>query len=323
MAVWDGALLSESLTLSLAALLVAALLLFVRGPSWRWAAVVLLLAFLLAGTRSTNGYLAPFVLIPVAVVVLRRSRWIAVAVAAGSLAIAGVAYASANVRQWQVPLGEIIAGRVLQKPSEQAYFVARGMPVRPSLAQDIWSHRVPLAEFETTPSLAYFMPWFEQKGRSVYTDYLLSHPGDALADPIADIPAMISPSPSTHDLQGLPVHFYAAKDYRDGLPSFAARVLYPSSARLLLIVAILSLLVLAALATMGLARVGWLIPVLLLASCVPHAVIVWDGDDASIGRHALLLAVLFRLGLLLVLLFIADAYFTDRDRRHRPSTIRA
>jgi hypothetical protein len=313
--VWDGALLSESLTLSVGALLVAALLVFVQKPTRKWAAAVLLLTLLFAGTRSTNGYLAPFLLIPVAAVVFRRSRWIAVVVTAGSLAIAGIAYASANVRQWQVPLGEIVAGRVLAKPSEQAYFVARGMPVRPSLAQDIWSHRIPLEAFEMTPSLAYFMPWFEQKGRGVYTDYLLSHPADALADPIADIPAMISPSPSTQDLQGLPLGVYVAKGYRNSLPSAVARVLYPSSARLLLIVAILSLFVLAVLATIGLARVGWAIPVLLLASCVPHAIIVWDGDDTSIGRHALLLAVLFRLGVLLSLLSVADAYFTDRERR--------
>ena len=313
-AVWDGALLSESLTLSIAALLVAALLLFVQEPAWKWAAAVLLLAFLLAGTRSTNGYLAPFLLIPVAAIVLRRSGWIGVSVAVGSLAIAGIAYASANVRQWQVPLAEIVAGRVLQKPSEQAYFVARGMPVRPSLAQDIWSHRIPLDAFETTPSLAYFMPWFNRSGRAVYTDYLLSHPGDALVDPIRDITAMIAPSPSTQDLQGLPVSIYAAQGYRAGLPSVLARVLYWSNAKLLLTFAILSLLALGTLAAMGLTRVVWTIPVLLLASCVPHAIIVWNGDDTSIGRHALLLAILFRLGLLIVLLYIADAYLTDRRR---------
>jgi hypothetical protein len=321
--VWDGALLSESLSLSLAALFVAALLLYIRSPAWRWAAAVLALAFLLAGTRSTNGYLAPFLLLPVAAVALRRSQRTAIVVAAGSIAVAGIAYAFANVRQWQVPLAEIVAGRVLVKPSEQAYFAARGMPVRPTLGSDIWSHRVPLEAFESTPSLAFFMPWFEQKGRSVYADYLLSHPGDALADPISDIPSMISPSPSTRDLQGLPLGVYAATGYRESLPTPVARALYPSSAKLLLTAAILGLLVLAAAAMLGLGRIVWTVPVLLLATCVPHAVIVWDGDDTSIGRHALLLAVLFRLGLLLVLLSVADAWMADRKRPTRATSAEA
>jgi hypothetical protein len=309
-AVWDGALLSESLSLSLSALLLAALLLLVRSPDRKWVAAALLLAFLLAGTRAPNGYLAPFLLIPVALVV-HRSRRIAIALAAGSLAIAAMTYATTNARQWQVALAEIVAGRVLHKPSEQAYFVARGMPFRPTLEKELWANRYPpYSKFETAPTLAWFLPWFNQEARAVYRDYLLSHPADAIIDPIRDLPLMVSPSMSTNDLQGLPLSVYPARGYRSSLPDLVARILYPTSAKLLLIWGTLSVAVMAALVAMRLGRAIWAIPLLGLVSCVPNAIILWDGADTSIGRHALLLAVVFRLSLVMTVLFVVDAYLT-------------
>jgi hypothetical protein len=306
-------LLSESLSLSLTALLLAAMLFLLRSPSWPWAVSVLVLAFLFAGTRTTNGYLLPFLLVPLAAVILRRGRWVAAALVAASLLVAGITYASANVREWEVPLGEIVAGRVLQKPSEEAYFVARGMPVRPSLAQDIWAHRSPEAEFEATPALAWFRPWFFANARTVYTDYLVSHPGESIGDPLRNLSWMVSPSSSTTDLQALPVGFYAARGYRPATPSFLNRVLYPSSAKHLLVWTVLALVFVAGFALMGWGRLVWTVPLVVLASTIPHAIIVWDGDDASTGRHALILAVLVRLGLFLISLYLMDAYLENRS----------
>ena len=306
-AVWDGALLSESLTLSLGAILVGTLLLLAKRPTAWTAAAVLVVAFLLAGTRSTNGYVVPFLVIPLVVLFARNRPRLAVAVSVGALAVAGYCYVSSNVRQWQVPLGEIIALRVLDNPSELRYFTDRGMPVSGSLAQDILANRTPLAGFEKAPSLAFFMPWFNAKATSVYRDYLLSHPSASLLDPIRDLPSMVSPSSSTHDLQALPVHFYAAGGYRDALPSWLASAFYPSSWQFLLAWAAMVLSLLGALAFLGVGRRIWIVPVVLLLSAVPHAMIVWDGDSASIGRHALLLAVYVRLGLILATLYAAEA----------------
>jgi len=47
-----------------------------------------------------------------------------------------------------------------------------------------------------------------------------------------------------------------------------------------------------------------------MLSAIPHSIIVWDGDSASMGRHALLLAVFARLGLILATL---DALVYLRD----------
>jgi hypothetical protein len=187
------------------------------------------------------------------------------------------------------------------------------MPVRPSLAQDIWAHRSPEAEFEATPALAWFRPWFFANARTVYTDYLVSHPGESIGDPLRNLSWMVSPSSSTTDLQALPVGFYAARGYRPATPSFLNRVLYPSSAKHLLVWTVLALVFVAGFALMGWGRLVWTVPLVVLASTIPHAIIVWDGDDASTGRHALILAVLVRLGLFLISLYLLDAYLENRS----------
>jgi hypothetical protein len=116
---------------------------------------------------------------------------------------------------------------------------------------------------------------------------------------------MVSPSNSVTDLQGLPLAFYAPRGYRDPLPGFISRILYHPSAALLLAWAVAATVMAAGL--VRLRRWTWIVPVILLASTFPHAVIVWTGDDTSIGRHAVLLAVYLRLGLILFTLQLMDA----------------
>jgi hypothetical protein len=314
-AVWDGALLSESLNLSLAALLVAAMLMLLHEPGWLWAVGAIAAALLLAGTRATNGYLAPFLLLPTAAAIAGQTRRIALVVAAAALVIAALAYSTSNVRQWQVPLGEIVAGRVLRNPGELRYFQQRGMPLTPTLARDIYANRSPLERFEAAPALQAFLPWFNSRARGVYFDYLVSHPSSTLGDPIRDLPGMVSPSSSLTDLQALPLRIYAAKGYRDALPGTLDRVLYPSNAGLLLgwAIAVAAL----AVALFELRRRTWLVSTVLIASTLPHAVVIWTGDDASIGRHALLLAVYLRLALILLSVQLLDAYLVDRREAAR------
>jgi hypothetical protein len=314
-AVWDGALLSESLALSLGALTVAAMLLVVRRPTWTTAAILLAVTVWLAGTRTTNGYLAPFLLVPVALVVAGRNRNVAILVAGGALAVAGLTYATANVRQWQVPLAEIVGLRVLHDPDELRYFAARGMPVYGGLEQDLLAARSPLDRFERAPSLQPFLPWFNSRARGTYTGYLLNNLGSTLGDPIRNLRGMVSPSSSTADLQALPVRFYAASGYRDGLPSPFRRLFYVSSAPLILAWTVAALVAAAGLGLSGLWRRTWWVSIVVIASTLPHAIIVWTGDDTSLGRHALLLAVYLRLGLILLTVQLVDAATVRRMAR--------
>ena len=81
---WDGALLSESLSVSLAALMVASLLVFVQRPTAGRLAAVLAITLYSALTRDQNAVLALLVLVPIGIglAFARQRRW-ALAVAVG------------------------------------------------------------------------------------------------------------------------------------------------------------------------------------------------------------------------------------------------
>jgi hypothetical protein len=312
-AVWDGALLSESVALSTGALLVSALLSILKEPTRLGTFAVLLTALLLAGTRASNGYVLLFVLLPVAICIVRRNKGAAGALAAGAVAIALLTYGTSNVRQWEVALAEIIAGRVLHEPAAKAYFVDHGMPTRPTLETQLWAHRLPpYSDFETNSELAWFRPWFNRHARPTYRDYLISHPSEAIVTPVRKLPSMLSPSPSKEDLQGLPLDVFETEGYRAALPHVLERLLYPTSPSLLLAWAAAAIVAAVGFAAMGARRWVWVVPLLGLISAPAHAVVLWDGSDTSIGRHALLLAVLFRLSLILMTLFLADEVLRHR-----------
>jgi hypothetical protein len=66
------------------------------------------------------------------------------------------------------------------------------------------------------------------------------------------------------------------------------------------------------LAWRGRARPVWLVPAVAVLIQLPHAAIVWNGDASEIARHALLVSVMTRLGLLMLSIFLVDAAL-DRD----------
>jgi hypothetical protein len=64
-----------------------------------------------------------------------------------------------------------------------------------------------------------------------------------------------------------------------------------------------------------------LVPVMMIVLTYPLAAIVWHGDAAEVGRHALMVAIQLRLGLWMLLLFAADVvlgqarcFFLSTDR---------
>jgi hypothetical protein len=64
----------------------------------------------------------------------------------------------------------------------------------------------------------------------------------------------------------------------------------------------------------------WLVPVLMLISTVPLAVIVYDGDAREVERHSLMVTITARLSVVLLGLFFVDAVgprLVERARRRR------
>jgi hypothetical protein len=312
---WDPVILSESLTLSLTAAVLAAWLAFVRAPGGWTIAAVLGTTLLWSFARDDNAWLAlfavPFVVAWAAFGGTRRPR---ILVACGLVAIFVVHALSLNVPsaqpRWEWLLLSNIGTRVLTDEGELQYFRAHGMPV-PERLLPLAGEPLGLAEFRPTlaePDFRQFREWVVDRGRRTLGTYLLSHPDRALSPVLDDAEALFAAgTPSSGPSRDDPIAGYRPRGTDPLLPApLAAAVYLPSVAAVLVwLGAVIGGAVW--LARRGAARAIWLIPAIALLLQVPHAAMVWHADPNDIPRHALGVGVITRLSLLLLTILLIDA----------------
>lgn len=354
---WDGMLLSESLSLSLAALVVGAWLSFVRTESVT--SLVLLVAattlwsFLRPSIEVLVLFTVPFIVIWLTRAGPRRLRWIALV---SMVAIFLATTASADSpnppdKRWVIPLVGVIRIHVLPDREALQYFEDAGMPVKPRLAHvtrtwdpgndwfanpkpDDWQrwfamvggrkvvgpHGYYTAVWPEVPRSRRFQDWLLKHGRETYGGFLLSHPLDALASTWRNREAISSPptlSNPPHD-PGSPSYRYG----RDAVPAPIEAALFPQSFTMLTIAFVAVIVLAGAVALRYGASITWWIPAALLVTAIPDAVFVWNTDPNDIERHALLVGVLPRLGLLILFFLVLDVLLRGRFGHSAPGALK-
>jgi hypothetical protein len=294
---WDAVLLSESLSLSLFALVLAAGFELVRRPRPVALAALLVLAMLWAAARDTNAYaFAPLALALLVSFGWRRKRLAAVLVCGSVLILAASAASASSPRRWQLVMIDLVGERVLASPQETAYFRARGMPLPQDLRRRLYVDRTPLARFERDRELRPFRRWLLRSGRATYASYLLSHRHEAIDRPLRRAGLLLTP---------VGLDFYKPRGFRELLPRALERI-FPASGRNVLVWLALAAAVAAALASAGRGRLALLIPVAIGASALPLAILIWDSEPREVPRHELIPIVSSRLALLALCLLVLD-----------------
>ena len=311
---WDGILLTESLSLSEAALLLAALLAVVRTPSRRNTVFVLAVSLIFAATRDASGYLAAMLVLPAAAVVWAHGRRrTALVLAAGVTLIVAMVVTTSQVERWQILMRDTIAIRVLPSQAETRFFVERGMPVMPGLTSALYDTPHPPSPFVENPSLAPLHTWLLKHGRGTLAAYMIRHPGISIGRPLrhldtmvgltsAPIAYVVAPGDSWDTLRT-----YRQPGYREPLPSWLEHIVYPGRGWEALVAMMAAVVALAIAALRRAVRAFWIVPAATMFAVIPLAVVVWDATPEAIARHALLVGVLGRLGLWLAVLFVLDA----------------
>lgn len=316
---WDLVLLSESLSISLSVLLVAAWLELVRQPRAATVIGVLVVSLLWVFTRDTNSYLIPLTAIPAAVWAWRpgeRGRRWPLILTGGLLAMAVLSVAATGTKEGKLrrterPLLHVVGRRVLEIPAQERYFREHGMP-RPTPL--VVRQRKRLAGIgdgiPSDPATDRFLAWVRAHAKGTLGRYLLTHPGAAIRPVIRSRQLLLS---------GVDAVRYRSPD-RDEQPILhgrLARAFFP--ARVLFVglglIAALALTGLAAL--LGRARRVWLVPAGLVALQAPHAFLVYHGDTLEIARHAIVMAIMTRLGIMLMILFAAQGLLEWALERRR------
>ncbi len=300
---WDRVMLSESISLSLLALLLACWLWLLEGWSWRKAVLLLLIASLWAFARDTNAYaglmmagllvvLAPFRPAP--------RRYLIVAGAFLAIFVAADVSMTAGYR-WVAPFLHVLTQRVLPHAARTADFARLGMPLTPSLMR--LAEQSPSEQDWEDPSLEDFRQWLHARGKRSYPRFLLLHPEIVAKEPLGHLGELVSPR-----LEG-----YAPPGFLAPLGGWMTALTYPTHPVLLSTLLAAALGVAGSVAIRMRPRPVWVIPLALLLLAYPLAALVWHGDTAEIGRHALQVGVQLRLGLWLLLLFGADLAASPTD----------
>jgi len=283
---WDGLLLSESLSLSLFALTLAAWMVLLRAPSWRTVGLVLAAMTWWTFTRDTNAYLGLMILPVIGVWIMRSARPAlpaTVFVAICAIFALSVVLAGAGKRNLD-PVDDLVHNRLLINATAPAYFYGHGMP---ALASPV------------------YRDWLERDGERTYIHYVASHPHYAFVEPLEHIGRWVSPD--------------FRKDTtirRIVLPRPLGDLLYPEGWLLYLWLVAAAVVVTVVAARFG-AELTWIVGAVTAVLAVPHGMVVWLGSEAGLDRHALLAAVQLRVGVLLLLLFAVGRAVDGRTRAAR------
>lgn len=328
---WDFMILSESLSVSLFALLTAT----AGGLLYRWHPVKFWTLIITGGAwafcRETNAWLLLGLAVIIGVTGLfRRERRVACLV----LALCWLVFFAANsmsakmsAQKWTVPatsnhaafelppqMGQrwvfpflnVLTQRILPNPAKVQWFTDHGMPLTPDLMHlaGQWGAGDNFAAYHL-PALQPFRTWLINHGQSGYIKYLICNYRATILAPWLNRQPLLSAETG----EPLPPGFAPI------LPPWLSNGLYPAPV-FPFWPWIAGLILFAGLVFAGREQARkWLIPLGLLLLAYPHALLVWHGDAMSVERHALLLQIQARLGLWITLLFVMDSLAGGRARK--------
>ena len=186
---WNQVVMSESLSMSLFAIFVAAWFLYFRRPSWWALAAIATSAVLWATVRDTN-YLTVAMIVPIAALADVGGRRKSAALCIALIAAFAVAHAVESRSDRRLfSFYNVVGQRILPHPDRVGFFASSGgMPTSSALAERSgkWASDDELAFFGDM-RLERFREWSADHGVATYVQFLLAHPFYSLAAPATEI----------------------------------------------------------------------------------------------------------------------------------------
>jgi hypothetical protein len=225
---WNRIILSESLSISLTALLLAVSLALARRMDVRAVAAFLAVAVLWTFARQVQAFVVFALAIPFLIVAWRRPevRRVALigALGIGVICVWGTVTALqtssvspngiAATNPSEAQLAGIIQFRAISSPEEIRYFHSHGLPYTSALEfpppftsvgqpVNVTQFADPYSEYLLADDPA-FKRWADEKGQSVYLKYLISHPWSTVSQPVIHAPQLMTMNPDYIATPALP-----------------------------------------------------------------------------------------------------------------------
>jgi hypothetical protein len=319
---WNTVILSESIAISLTALLVAAWLWFQRRPSWTraFAAITATEAWDLA--KPTGIVLGALIAMVAVVHALRHRREllrVGIALTLVALSVMNAAVFSTSGYLKVGLISDVIQDRILVNPGYTVWFIDHGMPYSPAIAKSAGGdYGIALEQIPAMES------WMAVSATSTYIRFVVAHPEYAVIAPLSAFPgeepslqeptnpvyAAVEPNPTPSMLS--PTANYGR--HRQVLPSVVEDFLFEQGQ----IGNLLALAAGAVTCALLVRRRGkdrrLVLPALVALSAVPWGYLVWlTGGVGEVDRLSVVLAVAARIGLWLLLGFALDHLVTSRS----------
>jgi hypothetical protein len=314
--IWDSLMLSESLSISFLALLLAGwmgwqLLADRRLPRWQQAALLVglsLVSVLYSFARDSNLY---FLVIAAALflgkIILKRkdhpqklANFVYIGILILIALLQNLSIAGGN--RWQVFIYDHLSYRILPNPAARDFFAAHGLPISDTL-MGITS----MQGYQYQDMIHYdwkmrdVAEWVDQSGKQTYFLYLLNNLGDSLKEPIDQIPDLLDGT--TLDYQ-FPI--YRSRPFSP-LMTTLTRAFYFRSAFFEWLAGLTLLAGSIYWVFKGRHNSPWFVVLILAVSVYPMMFIVWHGEPMEIPRHAIQIGIQFRLAAWMAFILLLDA----------------
>ena len=304
---WNQVVLSESLSMSLFAVFVAAWYLYFRRPSWWALAAIAASAACWAAVRDTNTYtIAMFVPIAaLAGVIGARGKAAALCIALVAVFAVGYTVESSTDRRL-LSFYNIVGLRILPQSDRVDFFASSGMPKSPALAERSgkWASDDDYAFFKDE-RLEPFRQWSATHGVTTYMRFLLAHPFYSLSAPAAGIETLLFSLGWAVDMNWMWPH-KPLTPWLKGALQWMILLGY-------------GLAILSAIALWRGRRIHdapWLlVPLGMALLSAPQFWLAWHGDTGGILRHSLTAVVSFLLGSLLLMAAMVDGFLAEANAR--------
>jgi hypothetical protein len=305
---WDAAIMSESLSFSLMALLIGLWLYYIKHETWPVTCALILVSCFWIFVRDTNAWIGLAISGSLFSIWLLRKSPQVLSMSSILLFAFVLNYFLGGLivnmdQRWVIPLLNVVEKRILKNPERVDFFEAHRMPVTPALMamkdQDYNGHN---NAFYNAPELASFRDWLLSDGRKTYILFLLHDPNYLLTRPFADVGYLNEDE--NNDIYQPALFSYPL------LPSWINEIVLINMVPRELV---LGSFVIAgiALAFLFIRRNGfWLILTLTILLVYPHLVVAWQGDSAGLSRHTLLANLQLRLVIWMLLLAIMNEVFS-------------
>lgn len=295
---WDATISTESIAVASTALGIAAAVWWRAGPTW----VLVILFVAWTFVRDAHLMLATPIALVVGVIAWhggRRSLAVAFAV------VAVWALTAAQNDRWveSYNVTANIAARVLDPrdggvDERVDWLLDHGMPDSAALDDPEWISS--LRGLQADPA---FQTWAEGDGMAVYVRYLAAHPGVLLRA----LPAVVV----DYELGNESMVDQTRSPYASTLVR-PFNLMWPNEGSLFTMGLAVSALIAAA--SMSRRGVAITLPVVLFASTIPHAFLVYHGAPMELARHAVVLAFVLAVSCWWLVLLAVDATMRSRSR---------